>query len=181
MITEEGYKDMILAEWDGYLFVFIGKTVYLADSRAMFQNENHYEYEWFRWELEKEAVCVTVKDEIMYIGTDDGIYTLTDTEAEMESYWTTPVDKFKYPHKRKTTNKKSCTVEAEGDVSVYAKTNEDEDFELLGEFKDVQDAFNCRVKKKKFKDIQLKFYSNTRFALESATLECYIGGYLKNL
>jgi hypothetical protein len=32
---------------------------------------------------------------------------------------------------------------------------------------------------KKFKDIQLKFASNTRFSLETVTLEAFIGGYIK--
>lgn len=182
MTAEPNYKDMVLAEWEGYLLVFIDKKVYLADSRAMFQNENHYEYEWFMWEIEKDVICATVKDGVLYIGTDDGIYTFTDTAADVESYWTTPLDKFKHPHKIKTTSKKSCTVEAQGEeISVYAKTNKDADFDLLGTFENVTDAFNCRIKKKKFKDIKLKFYSPKRFALETATLECYIGGYLKNL
>lgn len=182
MTAEEDYKNMVLAEWEGYLFVFIGKKVYLADSRAMFQNENHYEYEWFAWEIEKDVICASVKDGVLYIGTDDGVYAFIDNTADIESYWVTPLDKFKHPHKMKTTSKKSCTVEAQGEeISVYAKTNKDEDFDLLGTFENVTDAFNCRIKKKKWKDIQLKFYSPKRFALETATLEAYIGGYLKNL
>jgi hypothetical protein len=182
MTAEENYKDMILAEWEGYLLVFIGNKVYLADSRAMFQNENHYEYEWFYWELEKAVTCATVKDGVLYLGTNDGtkygIYTLTDTESDVESYWVTPLDKFKYPHKLKTTNKRGCVVEATGDISVYAKL-EDTDFELIGTYENVTDYFVSRIKRKKFKDIQLKFHSNTRFSLETVTLEAFIGGYIK--
>ncbi len=178
MTSEANYKDMVLAEWEGYLLVFIGKNVYLADSRAMFQNENHMEYEWFAWELEKEVICATVKDGVLYIGTDSGIYTLTDTEANIESYWVTPLDKFKYPHKLKTTNKRGCVAEATGDISVYAKV-EDTGFELIGKYEGVTDYFVSRIKRKKFKDIQLKFYSDTRFSLETVTLECFIGGYIK--
>lgn len=184
LISEKGYKkNMVLAEWEGYLLIFIGNKVYLADSRAMFQNDNHYEYEFFYWELKHNVICATVKNGDLYIGAEDGgIYTLTDTTADVESYWVTPLDKFKYPHRQKTTNKKSCTVEAEGaEISVYSKTNKDTEFELLDTFTDVTDAFCCRIKKKKFKDIQLKFYSKKWFALETATLECFVGGYLKNL
>jgi hypothetical protein len=65
-----------------------------------------------------------------------------------------------------------------GDVDVYAKV-EDTDFELIGEYKDVADYFTCRIKRKKFKDIQLKFHSKTRFSIETATLECFVGGYIK--
>lgn len=176
------YENMVLAEWEGYLMVFIGNKAYLADSRAMFTNENHAEYEWFYWSFGKRITCATVKDNILYLGTSDGVYTLTDTEADVECYWVTPKDKFKHPHKRKTTNKKGSVVEAEGEeIYVYAKTNEDEDFTLIGTYKDVRDAFTCRIKKKKWKDIQLKFYSPKMFRLESATLEAYIGAYLKNL
>ena len=178
LTAEEGYKDMILAEWEGYLMVFIGKKVYLADSRAMYTNDNHNEYEWFYWELDKTVTCATVNEGVLYIGTTAGIYTLTDMEAEMECYWTTPLDKFDNPNRLKTTNKRGCVVEAEGDISVYAKL-EDTDFELIGEYKNVTDYFVSRIKRKKFKDIKLKFYSQTRFRLETITLEAFIGGYIK--
>lgn len=178
MTDEAKYKDMVLAEWKGYLLVFIGNSVYLADSRAMFQNENHLEYEWFWWNIDHEVKCATVKDGILYLGTDSGVYTFDDTEANVESYWVTPLDKFKNPNKLKTTNKRGCVGEATGDISVYAKL-EDTDFELIGEYTDVEDYFVCRIKRKKFKDIQLKFYSQTRFSLETVTLECFVGGYIK--
>jgi hypothetical protein len=158
--------------------VFIGNRVYLADSRATFTNENHYEYEWFYWSLDKEAICTTVNDGVLYIGTSDGIYTLTNTTANVESYWVTPLDKFKYPNKLKTTNKRGCVAEATGNISLYAKL-EDTDFELIGTYNNVTDYFVSRIKRKKFKDIQLKFHSNTRFSLETVTLECFIGGYIK--
>ena len=163
---------------EGYLMVFIGNKVYLADSRSVFTNENHVEYEWFYWELEKEVTCAAVYNGVLYLGTADGVYTLSDMTTDVESYWVTPKDKFKYPHKLKTTNKRGCVAEATGDISVYAKL-EDTDFELIGTYEDVTDYFVSRIKRKKFKDIQLKFYSQTRFSLETVTLECFIGGYVK--
>ena len=178
LIAEAGYKDMILEEWEGYLLVIIGNKVYLADSRSVFTNENHIEYEWFYWELEKEILCSCVQDGILYLGTGDGVYTLTDMEKPIESYWVTPKDKFDNPHKLKTTNKRGCVAEASGDISVYAKL-EDTDFEHIGTYMDVGDYFVSRIKRKKFKDIQLKFYSSTRFSLETVTLESFVGGYIK--
>lgn len=178
LTAEPGYKDMILEEWEGYLLVCIGSKVYLADSRGIFTNENHIEYDWFYWDLGVEVTCTTVQNGVLYIGTSQGVYTLTDNEASVESYWVTPKDKFKYPHKLKTTNKRGCVAEATGDVSVYAKL-EDTGFELIGEYKNVTDCFVSRIKRKKFKDIQLKFYSNTRFSLETVTIEAFIGGYIK--
>ena len=69
-------------------------------------------------------------------------------------------------------------AEATGDISVYAKL-EDTGFELIGNYNNITDYFVSRIKRKKFKDIQLKFHSNTRFSLETVTLECFIGGYIK--
>lgn len=178
LIAEKDYKDMILVEWEGYLMVIIGKNAYLADSRTAFTNENHVEYEWFYWTFDKEITAARVDGGVLYLGTKDGVYTLTDTESDLVSWWTTPKDKFKSPNKQKTTNKRGCVVEATGDISVYAKV-EDTDFEPIGTFESITDYIACRIKRKKFKDIQLKFYSETRFSLETATLECFIGGYIK--
>lgn len=178
MTAAAGYKDMILEEWEGYLLVIIDNVVYAADSRAMFNEGYHYEYEWFYWILDKKITCSRVHNGILYLGTEDGVYTFTDVTSAVESYWTTPLDKFNHPHMQKTTNKRGCTVEATGDITVSAKTN-NSDWEEIGKYTGITDYFISRIKKKKFKDIQLKFYSDTRFSLESATLECFIGGYVK--
>ncbi len=178
LIAEANYKNMQLAEWEGYLLIFIDNKVYLADSRAMFEKETHIEYDFFYWELSKNITCTCVHNGILYLGTADGVYTLTDNETDVESYWTTPKDKFNYPHKLKTTNKRGCTVEATGDISVYAKT-EKKDFELIGTYENITDYFVSRIKRKKFKDLQLKFYSNKRFSLETASLEVFVGAYIK--
>lgn len=178
MLAETDYKMMHLVEWEGYLLIFIGDKVYLADSRTAFTNENHVEYEFFHWQLEKAITCARVYGGVLYLGTDDGVYTLTDDECDVESWWTTPKDKFGSPNKLKTTNKRGCVAEATGDIAVYAKL-EDTDFELIGEYKAVTDYFVCRIKRKKWKDIQLKFYSKTRFSLETVSLESFVGGYIK--
>ncbi len=178
ILNEPNYKNMLLEEWEGYLLVIIDNKVYLADSRGKFNNVDHMEYEWFYWELDKKFTCTRVKDGVLYLGTENGLYTLTDTTSNVESYWTTPKDKFKHPQYLKTTNKRGCVVEATGDISLYVKT-EKTDFELIGEYKNITDYFVSRIKRKKFKDIQLKFHSKSRFSLETATLECFIGGYIK--
>ena len=181
MFAEEKvyYEDMVLAEWKGYLFIFINNKVFLADSRAMFQNENHMEYEFFYWELEDEVSCATVHNDVLYYGTYNGdVYSFTDYETEVESYWVTPLDKFKHPNKLKTTNKRGMVIEGTGDIEVYAKL-EDTDFEKIGTYENVTDYFVCRLKRKKFKDLQLKFYSPNRMSLEQVVLECFIGGYIK--
>lgn len=178
LISEAGYKDMLLAEWEGYLLVIIGDKVYLADSRTAFTNADHIEYDWFYWQLEKKITSAKVNDGVLYLGTADGVYTLTDTECDIESYWVTPKDKFKYPQMQKTTNKKGCVTEATGDISVYVKTDKSE-WELVGTHENVTDSFVSRIKKKKWKDVQLKFHSKTRFSLETVTLGAWVGGYIK--
>ena len=178
LLTEEAYEDMVLEEWEGYLLVFVGNKVYLADSRGWYTNVNHSEYEWFYWELDKEITSTCVQDGVLFVGTEDGVYTFSDNAGELESHWVTPIDKFKHPHFQKTTNKRGCVVEATGDVIVSVKTDK-EDWEVVGIYEDVTDYLVCRIKKKKFKDIQMKFQSGKRFSLESATLECYVGGYIK--
>ena len=178
LISESGYANMILEEWDGYLLVIIGDKVYLADSRSMFANGNHQEYEWFYWSMEHPITSASVHDGVLWLGTETGIYTLTDNECDIESWWVTPKDKFQNPNKLKTTNKRGCVAEATGDISVYAKL-EDTDFELIGTYENVEDYFVSRIKRKKWKDIQLKFYSQTRFSIETVTLEAWVGGYIK--
>ncbi|MBO7247302.1 MAG: hypothetical protein J6V02_03040, partial [Bacteroidaceae bacterium] len=163
LISEADYENMVLEEWEGYLIVFVGNKVYLADSRATYTNENHIEYEWFYWELGHKVTSAKVNKGVLYIGTENGVYTLTDNAGNVESYWVTPKDKFKYPQHLKTSNKRGCVAEATGDISVYAKT-EKTDFELIGTYENVRDYFVSRIKRKKFKDIQLKFHSNTRFS-----------------
>lgn len=178
MLTEAGYRNMLLCEWEGYLFVIIGSKAYLADSRAVFSAGNHYEYEWFYFELEKSVTCAGVKDGVLYLGASDGVYTLSERTADVSCQWVTPVDWFRYPNRLKTTNKRGCVAEATGDIAVYAKT-EDSDFSLIGTYAGVTDYFVSRIKLKKWKDIQMKFYSETSFSLEAVTLEAFIGGYIK--
>lgn len=178
LLSEADYKDMILAEWEGYLLVIIGDKIYLADSRRTFTNEDHYEYEWFFWSLGRKITCARVFSGLLYLGCEDGVYTLNDSAASIESYWTTPKDRFAAPQMLKTTNKRGCIAEATGDINVLAKV-EDTDFEPIGSYKGVTDYFVSRIKRKKWKDIQLKFHSDTRFSLEAVTLEAFVGGYIK--
>lgn len=200
LTSESDYRSMVLAEWEGYLFVFIGNKVFLADSRAMFQNETHNEYEWFYWELPGNVTCANVfdyefndkVDTRLWVAMDNElwVFSLEDLgwpehsrEGDRTSYWVTPKDKFGYPQYLKTTNKRGCAVEATGEeISVYAKTEKDGGFTddtFIGKYENVTDYFISRIKRKKFKDIQLKFASNKPFSLEMATLECFIGGYIK--
>lgn len=179
LLNEENYNNMLLEEWEGYLLVIIDNKVYLADSRGVYENINHIEYEWFYWELEENITCTKVIDGCLYLGTENGLYILDDNVSSVKSHWTTPKDRFKYPQYMKTTNKRGCVAEASGSYSVSVKTDKSDAFELISSHQDVDDYSVSRIKRKKFKDIQLKFHSDKRFCLESVTLECFIGGYIK--
>lgn len=179
LLLESNYKNLILQEWEGYLLVIIGNKVYLADSNAMFTNETHNEYEWFYWELSKNITFATVKDNILYLCSEDGIYTLTKTDTEITSYWTTCEDNFKNPNMQKTTNKRGCVVDMEGkSIKVEVKTDNNQ-FEEVGTYQNTKGYVVSRIKKKKWKDIQIRFSSSKPFYLRSCTLESFIGSYVK--
>lgn len=74
LLQEENYKDMILVKYEGYLLVIIKDKIYLADSRAMFTNENHNEYEWFYWNIDIEPTCAVVYNGELWLGSKQGIF-----------------------------------------------------------------------------------------------------------
>ena len=184
MTTEANYKNMILQEWEGYLLVIIDNKIYLADSRCLYTNQNHNEYEWFYWELDKNIQSAAVKDGVLYlcsVAEDDksAIYTLTKTDAEIESYWTTCMDGCGYPQMQKITNKRGCVVDMTGEKVKLEVRTDKEEYEEVDTFINTKDYIVPRIKKKKWKDIQLKLSSDKPFGLERIYLECYIGSYIK--
>lgn len=180
LLSETNYKDMLLEEWEGYLLVIIENKVYLADSRALVVNQNHNEYEWFYWELDKNITCTKVHNGVLYLGTADGIYTLTNNgDREIESYWTTTEDEFNYGQYQKTTNKRGCVIDMEGSSVTVSTKIDNGEFETIDTYVNVKGYVVSRIKKKKWKSIQLRFSSNKPFSLYGSTLEAYVGGYVK--
>ena len=179
LLKEANYENMILDEWEGYLLVCIDNKMYLADSRQVTSLNGAYEYDWYYWELPKTITSTNVRNGVLYLGTTDGIYTLTNTTNEVSNYWTTPLDTFGYGNYQKITNKRGCVIECEGEeIDVSVKTNKDS-MTLVKTFTDVTDYITARIKRKKFKDLQLKISSNKNMKLESIMLEAFIGGYIK--
>jgi len=181
LLAEAGYRQMLLEEWEGYLLVIMGKSVYLADSRAVFTNEGHREYEFFYWQLEKAVTAARTHGGVLYLGTADGVYTL-DGEEAVPSWWTTPLDKFRYPNRLKTALRRGCVAEVCGEqLQIFGKSDQDGDWTVMGSFPRVEDALVCAVPKKRFKDLRLKFFSPKRFRLETVTVEVLVGGYMKRV
>lgn len=178
LLQEKNYENMILEEWEGYLLVIIDNKVYLADSRQKYQNIN-IEYEWYYWELSKNITCTSVKDGVLYLCGENSIYKLTKTDGEISSYWTTKNDDFKYPQYQKTTNKRGGTAEIFGKkVKIEVKTDSN-DFDLINTYENSKGYIVYRIKKKKWKKLQMKFSSNVPFGINSYTLESFVGGYVK--
>lgn len=182
LLDENDYKNMILEEWEGYLLIITGNKIYLADSRKMYTNETHKEYEFFYWKVPDIITCTMVNNGILYLGMNNRIYTLTNNSdgREIESIWTTPEDEFNYPQYQKTTNKRGCVIDMNGSmISVCVKTD-NKPFELINTYTDMDKNYVvARIKRKKWKSIQLKFNSQSPFKLYSNTLEAYVGGYVK--
>lgn len=179
LLNEKNYKDIVIEEWEGYLLLIVDNHIYLADSRASINYNNHLEYEWFYWEFNFNIRSTLVKDGVLYLVSDKTIYTLTKTEAEIDAYWTTCEDEFRYPQYQKTTNKKGCVIDMEGkSITISAKTDRGQ-FEKIDTYSNVKGFVVSRIKKKKWKSIQLKFSSKKPFGIFSTTLEAYIGSYVK--
>jgi len=181
LLAEPAYRDMLLAQWEGYLMIFVDDKVYLADSRQVFTHEGHREYEFFYWQLEKAPLSTGVYEGKLYLGMADGIYTLEDNQP-VNSWWTTPLDKFGQPGRWKTLDGRPCLAEASGErLEIAAKANGEDCFTSVGFFRRVKDAAVFRVKKKKCKDLRLKFSSPTGFSLETVTLEVQTGSPIKKI
>lgn len=178
LLAETNYKDLLVEEWEGYLLVFVDNKVYLADSRAKYQNVSSIEYEWFYWELPYNVTCTRVKDGVLYLGMNNSIYTLTKTDGDIQSIWTIGKEDFGAPIYLKTTNKRGGTAVCEGDITLKVKIDNNE-FETIDTYEETKGYIVYRVKKKKFKDLTMEFSSNKHMKLYSATIQAFVGGFLK--
>ncbi len=184
LLKETNYENMILVKWEGYLLVIIDSHIYLADSRCMYTNQTHNEYEWFYWELDYNINYAVEKKGVLYLCTveKDGvshIYTLTKTNTNIEAYWKTCLDGCGYPQMQKTTNKRGCVIDMTGEELTVEVKTDNEDFEQIDTFSNTKDYIVPRIKKKKWKDIQIKVSSDKPFGLERIYLEVYVGSYIK--
>lgn len=183
MINELDYNNAKMVEYRGYLLILINGKIYLADSRQKFQNID-VEYEWYYWELPYNITFIKEHKNNLYLGNELGeLYILdgiTDNEKPIISKWSTPKDSFGYEAYRKTTNKNGCVVNVmQKDATINVKTIVDGTEEELGDYEDTKGYLVCRIKRKKWKTIQLVFSSNKPFGLFLCTLEVFVGGYLK--
>ena len=64
-------------------------------------------------------------------------------------------------------------------ITHSSNNNGNNNFEDINRYKNTKGFVVARIKKKKWKSIQLKFYSTKHFGLYSSTLESYVGSYVK--
>lgn len=67
LLNELNYNNMKLIEWEGYLLVIVDNIIYLADSRQKVTNNDHIEYEWFYWNIDKKIENANVIDGTLYL------------------------------------------------------------------------------------------------------------------
>ncbi len=186
MVHEEKYKEVKLAEYNGYLMCFMGSKVYLADSRKRYQSgANSIEYEWFYWELPFEVSYVKEYRQNLFLANEDGdlfiLKGITDNGVDIESIWTTTKDDFGCPGYTKTTNKKGNVAEVKtmNNDNIHLDTIVDGVLKEKKVFSDKKGYFPYKIKDKKFKNIQIKISSNKPFGLFSCTLQGFVAGYIK--
>ncbi len=185
LLKEHGYEDMKIAEYNGYLFCLVNSHVYLADSRARFNNNTDIEYEWFYWELPFNITFIKEYRGNLYLGNETGdlfiLDGIIDNNQDIESYWTTAKDDFNYPSYTKTTNKRGnvANLYKMDNKEIHVDTIVDGTLKEKTILSDEKGYITYRIKDKKFKDIQLKFSSNKPFGLFSCTLQGFVAGYIK--
>lgn len=186
LLNEASYKNIMLEKWEGYLLVCVDNKIYLADSRNMVTINNHNEYEWFYWELDKNITSTFVKDEVLYLCSDKEIFTLTDTREDRNvfAYWSTMADEFGYPQLYKISNKKAYVIDGTGTAIKLEIKKDYNDYTTIGTFttknKNIEKYyFKAKVKAKKFKSLQQRFSSTRPFTLVSFTSEAYLGSVVK--
>lgn len=178
----------VLIEWLGYLLICFENKIFLADSRQKVGNNDHMEYEWFYWEIgENNIESAIVIDNVLYLGTSEGkVLKLQEGEYNLvDSYWCTKQDDLGYPQLLKTTNKKGFKVNVENlfenyntDIKIETRLDNN-NFEELATLINTKGYVVTKIKKKKWTTLQLKFSSTIPFGIYEATLESYIGSYVK--
>lgn len=209
MTNESNYKDSMMMEYQGYLFILTDGKIYLADSRQKYSSLNSFEYEWFYWDISSiNPTLLKEYNDNLYIGAKDGsIFVLegtNDNDNAILSYWTTPMDNFGYNNQLKTTNKRGGIAKIKtipnGLIKIAKKTDKSNEYQYVTQksangFKfDKLDFSNFsfvttdksylvyKIKSKKINELSLKFYSDEKdkpFGIFSSTIEAFAGGYVK--
>jgi hypothetical protein len=207
LLLEKNIKERVLGEavtfYSGNLFNTLCRygTYTMSDAKSLSRNynfisnkispanEKYLEYGGYLNELNfiiltdyedtEDNFNSKVSDAIIYYPLANVETTEIDYRVSPLSYWTTPLDEFNNPQYQKTTNKRGCVTDMKGTSITISTRINDEEFEDIVTHENITSYVVNRIKKKKWKAIQLRFSSNKPFELFSCTLESYVGGYIK--
>lgn len=101
------------------------------------------------------------------------------TIGNVYNYWCTKQDDLGYPQLLKTTNKKGFVTDVDGNEVTIETRLDNKNFENLTTLTNTKGYVVTKIKKKKWKTLQLKFSSKKPFGIYETTLESYIGSYVK--
>ncbi|MBQ2350425.1 MAG: hypothetical protein II393_04100 [Cytophagales bacterium] len=186
MLQEPDYLNVKLAEYEGYLLCLMGSHIYMADSRQKFQNtSNDVEYDWYYWELPFNIDFIKEYRGTLFLGNQAGqLFMLSgnkDNGQNISSYWTTRKDDFGAPSYTKTTNKRGNVIQFKnlGNEAVNLATITDGEVKEKTTLNDSNSRCPFRNKDKKFKEIQIKLSSTSRFGIYQITIQGFVAGFIK--
>lgn len=207
-INEANYSTAKIEIWNNYLMVLVNNKVYLADSRQINKIDGHREYEWYYWDNINGTLLKDYNGTLFLSDASGNIFKFSgynDNGTAINAYWVTPLDIFDSRTKLKTALKRGGVAEiktiANSVIKVDVATDKESFVNILtssqGGFSFANINFasftfgtsnRTRIvynpKKKKWIEIQLKFYSDVLdkpFGLYNATLRALIGNDIKRV
>lgn len=123
LTAEDGLKNAVSCEWNGYWLVAVNSRCYVLDSKqrtAKSRNVSSFVYEGYYWE-NVPARCFLSYGGDLWFGTDDGricrfntdldgMSRYNDDGAAIPAVWSSCMDDDGYPQRLKTMVKKGCAV-----------------------------------------------------------------------
>lgn len=201
----EDMERVSVAEWRGYLCLLFGDHMYLADSNATYRSDGAFEYEWFYWDgLRDGAMLFCFRDELYLTTTNGKLYCFdgtTDNGQPITSEWVTRAENGGTNSMYKTVRDKGavllCKTIPNSNFTVEVETDVDEPTDLCAvgmsgfifseEFDFSSVSFSCDndntiripLNRKKWKWMTIRFYSATRFGINSCEYLYTVGNYIK--
>ena len=208
MINKVNYASAKIEVWNNYLLILMDNQVFLADSRQIAKVDSHKEYEWYYWDNINGSLLKDYNGTLFLTDTSGNIYKFSgynDNGTAIDSYWTTPLDVFGTGTKKKNSLKRGGVAEIKripnSVIKVDIATDKESfenvlvsnqggfsfssvDFSAFSFGTDPRGRIVYNPKKKKWIEIQIKFYSdelNKPFGLYNASLRAIIGNDIKRL
>ncbi len=202
----EDMERVSVAEWRGYLCLLFGDHMYLADSNATYRSDGAFEYEWFYWDgLKDGAMLFCFRDELYLTTTDGKLYCFdgtTDDGQPITSEWVTRAENGGTNSMYKTVRDKGavllCKMISHSVFTVAVETDTDTErptdlcevrmggldfsqfsFDSISFSCDDDNTVRIPLNRKKWKWMTIRFYSTTRFGINSCEYLYTVGNFIK--